>query len=60
MPASARSMISSRSNSARAARIPKTSLLLAWGRVDRSALADQHPEADAARGYIVHGVDQFA
>jgi hypothetical protein len=50
--------MSSRSNSASAAKMPKASLPCRGRGVDLGSLPRQHPEADVADGEVVHRVDQ--
>ena len=57
-PAVVRSAISSRSNSAKAAKMPKASLPLAVAGVDLGAGAGQHLEADTAQAQVLGRGDQ--
>jgi hypothetical protein len=57
-PAVVRSEMSSRSNSASAAKVPKTSFPAGGGGVDRRALAGENLQPDAASGQIVDCVDE--
>ena len=62
-PANVRSAINSRSNSASAAKIPKTSLPAgppARRGVDGRAVPRQHFQADVAPRQIMNGIDQMA
>jgi hypothetical protein len=59
-PAFVRSVMSSRSNSASAAKMPKISLPAAVVVFDRRALAGQHAQADLAGGEVMHGIDEVA
>jgi hypothetical protein len=59
-PATVRSAISSRSNSASAAKMPKTSLPAAVVVSMAAPWPGQHLQSDTAPGQVVHGIDQVA